>query len=83
MSTVTVNVSFPRQLCKTMDAVAKREARTRSELLREAVRLYVERKRRWEQLLTFWRCEARRRGLQPEDVETAIADYRRSQRASA
>ena len=83
MSTVTVNVSFPKLLIKTMDAVAKQEARTRSELLREAVRLYIERKHRWARLLTFWRGEARRLGVKPEDVETAVADYRRSRRASS
>ncbi|MBI3010975.1 MAG: ribbon-helix-helix protein, CopG family [Candidatus Omnitrophica bacterium] len=83
MSTVTVNVSFPKQLFKTLDAVAQQEARTRSELLREAVRMYVERKRRWEKLLGFWRREARRLGLKPENVETAISDYRASQRAAS
>ena len=78
MSTVTVNVSFPKPLIKTMDAVAKQEARTRSELLREAVRLYIERKRRWATILTFGRAYAKRLGLKPQDVESMITEYRRA-----
>lgn len=78
MATVTVNVSFPKQLINTMDAIAKQEARTRSELLRAAVQMYVERKRRWEQIFAFGRQQARRLGLKPQDVEPMIAEYRRS-----
>jgi len=82
MATVTVNISFPKPLLKTMDAVAKQEARSRSELLREAVRQYVERKRRWEDIFAFWQREARRAGLKPQDVDAAIAEVRASRRAS-
>ncbi|MDP3722132.1 MAG: ribbon-helix-helix domain-containing protein [Candidatus Omnitrophota bacterium] len=79
MTTVTVNVSFPKPLIKTMDAVAKQEARTRSELLREAVRLYVERKRRWDNLFAFGRQHAKQLGLKPQNVEPMIAESRREQ----
>jgi metal-responsive CopG/Arc/MetJ family transcriptional regulator len=41
MSTVTVNISFQDALLADIDATARREARSRSELLREAARLYV------------------------------------------
>jgi predicted transcriptional regulator len=83
MPTTTVNISFPAQLLKTMDQLARREARSRSELLREAARMYVERKHRWAQLLAFWRREARRLGVKPEDVQRAIAAYRGGQRTSS
>lgn len=77
-ATTTVNVSFPTVLLKRMDRVAKREARSRSELLREAVRLYVERKQRWERIFAFGHQHARRQGLKPRDVESLIDTYRRS-----
>ncbi len=82
-STTTVNVSLPSSLLKAMDRVAKQEARNRSELLREAIRQYVERKRRWEQLFTFWQQEARRAKLTPADVEQAIAEVRSRRSASS
>ena len=74
----TVNVSFPKQLLKAMDAIAKRKSCSRSELLRVATRLYIERQQRWEQLSRFWQGEARRLKLKPEDVDRMIAEVRRS-----
>ena len=76
----TVNVSFPKQLLKEIDAVAKREARSRSELLRAATRIYIDRRQRWDQLLASLRSDAKRRGFRPEDVETAIAEDRATRR---
>lgn len=74
--TATVNVSFSRQLLKDIDQVASDEARTRSELLREATRMYIERKRRWKGLFGFWRAEAKRSGFKLSDVEQAIRRVR-------
>ncbi len=79
MPTVTVNVSFPKQLLKAMDAVAKQEARKRSDLLREAVRVYLARRQRWRQIFAFGRQQAKRIGLKPGEVEPLIAAYRRAQ----
>ena len=79
MSTVTVNVSFPKPLLKAMDAVAKREARSRSELLRAAIRVYVDRQQRWGGILALGRQQAKRLRLTPRDVERKIAEYRREQ----
>ena len=41
MNTVTVNISFRKDLLESIDAAAKRESRTRSELIREAARNYI------------------------------------------
>jgi CopG family transcriptional regulator/antitoxin EndoAI len=46
----TVNISFQEELLGQIDDIAKMESRTRSELIREAARLYIERKRRWQGL---------------------------------
>jgi metal-responsive CopG/Arc/MetJ family transcriptional regulator len=41
-TTDTMTISLPRAMAKQMEKVQKRENRTRSELLREAWRLYYE-----------------------------------------
>ncbi len=41
-STAVVTVSLPPELASRADEVAKEESRTRSELLREALRLYID-----------------------------------------
>ena len=75
--TVTVNVSFPKQLLEAMDRVAQQEARSRSELLREAARAYIERKQRWERIFALGQAHAKQLGLKLEDVDTLIAEHRR------
>ena len=72
----TVNISFPKQLLKDIDEVAEEESRTRSELLREATRAYIERKKRWGKLFALWRAEANRAKLKPADIERAIRRVR-------
>lgn len=78
MPSVTVNVSFPKQLLNAMDTLAKREARSRSDLLRAAVRVYLDRRERWDKIFAFWQEQARRAGLKPEDVAGMVADARRT-----
>lgn len=78
MTTATVNISFPKRLLRAMDHLARQEDRSRSELLREAARLYIDRQQRWEKLFAFGRRQARRLHLTPEDVNTLIAEHRRS-----
>lgn len=73
----TVNISFPRGLLKAIDALASMEARSRSELLREATRLYIERKRRFGRMFAFWRAEAKAGGFAPADVNSAIGQVRK------
>lgn len=77
MRTSTVNISFQTALLAEIDEVARREARSRSELLREAARMYVERKKRWEQIFEFGRKLAARTKLTPADLQAEIAARRR------
>jgi metal-responsive CopG/Arc/MetJ family transcriptional regulator len=76
MSTQTVNVSFQPRLLKEIDAVADRESRSRSELIREAARLYIARRQRWESIFQFGAAQTRRRGLKEADLDAEIRRYR-------
>ena len=49
----TVNISFQKDLLKKIDKIAKDESRTRSELIREAARMYIEKKNKWGQLFAL------------------------------
>ena len=50
MNTNTVNISFQKDLLKKIDKVAKDESRTRSELIREAARMYIDKKNKWKEI---------------------------------
>ena len=41
MAVSTVNISFQEDLLDQIDRIAQNEARTRSELIREAARIYI------------------------------------------
>lgn len=82
MRTVTFNVSFPQRLLKSMDQLAKREDRSRSEFLREAVRMFVEHRTRFDNMMNFWQVEARKAGYKPEDTESWIAEVRKARKAA-
>jgi len=76
MAGSTVNISFNRELLAEIDKTAKQEARTRSELIREAARLYIERKSRWERIFAFGTRQIQRLGLREEDVADEIKKSR-------
>ena len=73
----TVNVSFQDDLLNAIDNVAREETRTRSELLREAARLYIERKRRWEAIFSYGEKRALENNITEADVLNEIRAYRR------
>lgn len=47
MPTVTVNIAFQDSLLNEIDKTARKDFRSRSELIREAARLYIERRNQW------------------------------------
>jgi CopG family transcriptional regulator/antitoxin EndoAI len=77
MSTVTVNISFQDKLLADIDRIAKRESRSRSELLREAARIYIERKIRWNQIFADLSNQSGDQDLTEKDVLDEIRQYRR------
>jgi len=80
MNTKTVNISFRKDLLKKIDLVAKEEMRTRSELIREAARLYIEKKERWEKIFDFGSQQAARLGVREQDITEEIQKFRQKNR---
>ncbi len=83
MSNITVNISFQDSLLAEIDAEAKRESRSRSELLREAARLYVRRQKQWDNVFALGDRQASRLKLTQADVEQEIKSVRRPKRKAA
>ena len=77
MSNVTVNISFQDSLLADIDAEATRESRSRSELLREAARLYIRRQRQWADVFALGDRQTTRLGLTEALVEKEIRAVRR------
>lgn len=75
MRTKTINLAVPEDLLAEVDKVAQEEYRSRSELLREALRRYVLRKQ-FAVVEKSIRAEAEKRGYTPEDVDRWVAEDR-------
>lgn len=61
---------------RAVDNIAIEEARTRSELLREAARMYIERKCRWEEIFSYGRKQALDNNIREGDILNEIRTYR-------
>lgn len=82
MGTVTVNISFKDSLLDEIDRTANLESRSRSELLREAARLYIQRNNRWNQIFDFVEKRMEKETISDSDVLNEIQSYRREKKAA-
>jgi len=80
MRTSTVNISFRSDLLALIDQIAHSESRTRSELIREAARLYIEKKKKWEGIFHFGDRQVSNLGLKETDVAEEIEKHRQEKR---
>jgi metal-responsive CopG/Arc/MetJ family transcriptional regulator len=72
-----LSVSLPDDLSATTDAVAEAQGRSRSEVVRDALRSYVWREQ-WSLATREARARAERSGIGPEDVEDLVDDLRQA-----
>jgi predicted transcriptional regulator len=79
-TTKTLSVTLPPEMLSRAEALAKKENRTMSELVREALRQY-ERQRWWEETNAYGRARAKELGIREEDVDRLIHEYRQEKRA--
>ena len=77
MAVSTVNISFQKDLLNQIDRIAQDESRTRSELIRESARIYIERKKKWESIFTYGKTISSKYKFTEEDVNREIQKYRK------
>ena len=83
MNIQTINIALPKELVKKADMLAKKEYRNRSELIREALRVYMERKNAWDDIFTIGEKAAKRVGIKTEkEVNQIVSDNRHGKKTS-
>lgn len=75
----TLTVTLPPEMLSRAEELAKKENRTMSELVREALRHY-DRQRWWEETNTYGRARAEALGLREDDVGRLIHQARQEKR---
>ena len=81
MSINTVNISFQNDLLKKIDRIAKQESRSRSELIREAARMYIEKKTAWNSIFTLGDSIQDNLGFTEEDVVKEVRSVRKARKS--
>ncbi len=67
-----MTLSLPPQLFEKAERLAKKENRNKSELLREALRRYIE-EREWQEVVRYGRKKVRQQGISTEaDIERIV-----------
>ncbi|XDD44457.1 CopG family ribbon-helix-helix protein [Leptospira sp. WS60.C2] len=78
----TFNIYFGKVLLKEIDKIAKREHRSRSELIREAARAYIEKKSKWQAIFAPGSKSVEKSNLTEADIFREIKTVRRNKKAS-
>jgi CopG family transcriptional regulator/antitoxin EndoAI len=76
-----VSITLPPAMLKEAERLAKRENRTMSELIREALRHY-QRSRQLDELNAYGRARAAEMGLTEADVAPLVKAWRRGRRTA-
>ncbi|MEA1965516.1 MAG: ribbon-helix-helix domain-containing protein [Candidatus Aerophobetes bacterium] len=78
-TTKTISLSVPPEMAEKIKKLMNKEGRTRSELIREALRRYVE-EQEWKEIYRYGEMKAREKGIKEEDVDRIIHEYREEKR---
>ena len=81
MAINTVNISFQNDLLKKIDRVAKQESRSRSELIREAARMYIEKKSTWNSIFALGDTIQEDLGFTEADVVSEVKRVRKARKS--
>jgi predicted transcriptional regulator len=79
MKAKTVSVTLPPAMLKRAHELARKESRTMSELVREALRHY-ERRSWWDAVNAYGRSKAAQTAVREDDVEELVQQARASRR---
>ena len=74
-TTKVITFSLPPEMAERVRQLMVEEGRTMSELVREALRLYMD-DREWRSLVRYGQRRAREQGIAPEDLERLVGEFR-------
>jgi metal-responsive CopG/Arc/MetJ family transcriptional regulator len=78
MSVSTVNIPFQDDFLVQIDQIANIESRTRSELIMQAVRLYIDQKQEFEEIFKLGKQIGSTLEISEDDVMGEIKNHRKA-----
>ena len=81
MKTQTLNIALPKDLVSKVDTLAKKEYRSRSELIRESLRSYIEERAQWEQVFASGEKTMKEMDIKSEkEADKIVYEFRHKRR---
>ena len=82
MQTQTLNIALPIELVKKVDERAKKDYKNRSELIREALRVYLQDMAEWEEIFDYGEKAMREMGIKnEEEVNKIVYEFRHGRKS--
>lgn len=82
MQTQTFNIALPKDLVKKVDTQAKKEYKNRSELIREALRVYLSDQEEWQEIFKAGEKAMKGMGIKSEEkVNKIVYEYRHGRKS--
>ena len=78
MAIATINLTFEDDFVKQIDLIANNESLTRTDLIYNSVKMYINRKQKLRELFSYGESVAARNNFTEEDVMDEIRKYRNS-----
>lgn len=75
-TTSIITISIPPNMEKKIEELTKKEGMTRSELVRDALRRYIEEKE-LEELVKYGKKKALEKGITEDQIEAIVDSYRK------
>ena len=78
MAVATINLTFDDDLMRQIDYFADNESRTRTDLIYNSVKMYINRKKRLQELYTYGENIASQNNFTEKDIMEEIKNYRKN-----
>jgi CopG family transcriptional regulator / antitoxin EndoAI len=77
MEVSTINIPLQNDILTQVDQIANDEAKTRIDLISEAIRIYIERKKEWQRILKVGEGIGSKLEISEDDVIKEIKAHRK------
>jgi len=77
MNVSTINIPLQNDILAQVDQIANDEAKTRADLISDAVRIYVERKKEWQRIFKIGEKIGAGLEISEDDIMKEIKAYRK------
>ena len=78
MALATVNLAFEDDLVQEMDLIARNASITRTQLIYNSVKMYINDRQRLQELYAYGETIAKKNNITEEDIFEEIKNYRKN-----